>query len=111
MSKINSSYFINIMNERGFIHQITDKENLQKEMITTCTVGYIGFDCTAPSLHVGSLIQIMMLRWFQKTGNKPIVLMGGGTTKVGDPSGKDSARPLLSSEKILFNKENIKIIF
>ena len=111
MSKINSSDFINIMNERGFIHQITDKENLQKEMINTFAVGYIGFDCTAPSLHVGSLIQIMMLRWFQKTGNKPIVLMGGGTTKVGDPSGKDSARPLLSSEKIQFNKENIKTIF
>ena len=111
MSKINSSDFINIMNERGFIHQITDKANLQKEMITTSTVGYIGFDCTAPSLHVGSLIQIMMLRWFQKTGNKPIVLMGGGTTKVGDPSGKDIARPLLSSEKIQFNKENIKTIF
>ena len=73
--------------------------------------GYIGFDCTAPSLHVGSLIQIMMLRWFQKTGNKPIVLMGGGTTKVGDPSGKDIARPLLSSEKIEKNKENIKTIF
>ncbi len=111
MRKINSSDFINTMNERGFIHQITDKANLQKEMITKSTVGYIGFDCTAPSLHVGSLIQIMMLRWFQKTGNKPIVLMGGGTTKVGDPSGKDSARPLLSSEKIQFNKENIKIIF
>ena len=111
MSKINSSDFINIMNERGFIHQITDKANLQKEMITTSIVGYIGFDCTAPSLHVGSLIQIMMLRWFQKTGNKPIVLMGGGTTKVGDPSGKDIARPLLSSEKIQFNKENIKTIF
>ena len=111
MSKINSSDFINIMNERGFIHQITDNANLNKEMITTSTVGYIGFDCTAPSLHVGSLIQIMMLRWFQKTGNKPIVLMGGGTTKVGDPSGKDSARPLLTSEKIQFNKENIKTIF
>ena len=111
MNKINNSDFINIMNERGFIHQITDKANLQKEMITTSIVGYIGFDCTAPSLHVGSLIQIMMLRWFQKTGNKPIVLMGGGTTKVGDPSGKDIARPLLSSEKIQFNKENIKTIF
>ena len=111
MSSINNSDFINVMNERGFIHQITDKENLQKETITNSVVGYIGFDCTAPSLHVGSLIQIMMLRWFQKTGNKPIVLMGGGTTKVGDPSGKDSARPLLSSEKIKYNKENIKTIF
>ncbi len=111
MSKIDNSEFINIMNERGFIHQITDKENLQKEMKTCSVAGYIGFDCTAPSLHIGSLIQIMMLRWLQKTGNKPIVLMGGGTTKVGDPSGKDSARPLLSSEKIKFNKENIKTIF
>ena len=89
MGKFNNSDFINIINERGFIHQITDKENLQKELISSSLVGYIGFDCTAPSLHVGSLIQIMMLRWFQKTGNRPIVLMGGGTTKVGDPSGKD----------------------
>ena len=111
MSKINNSEFIKIMNERGFIHQITDMENLQKEMNAGSVVGYIGFDCTAPSLHIGSLIQIMMLRWLQKSGNKPIVLMGGGTTKVGDPSGKDSARPLLSSEKIKFNKENIKTIF
>ena len=111
MGKFNNSDFINIINERGFIHQITDKENLQKELISSSLVGYIGFDCTAPSLHVGSLIQIMMLRWFQKTGNRPIVLMGGGTTKVGDPSGKDSARPLLSSEKIKLNKEKIKTIF
>ena len=111
MSKMNNSDFINIMNERGFIHQVTDKENLEEEMKKSSIAGYIGFDCTAPSLHVGSLIQIMMLRWFQKTGNKPIVLMGGGTTKVGDPSGKDSARPLLSSEKIKKNKESIKTIF
>jgi tyrosyl-tRNA synthetase len=111
MSRINNSDFVNIMFERGFIHQITDKENLEKEMQDSPIVGYIGFDCTAPSLHVGSLIQIMMLRWFQKTGNKPIVLMGGGTTKVGDPSGKDSARPLLTSEKIVQNKQNIKTIF
>ncbi len=111
MSKMNNSDFINIMNERGFIHQVTDKENLEEEMKKSSIAGYIGFDCTAPSLHVGSLIQIMMLRWFQKTGNKPIVLMGGGTTKVGDPSGKDSARPLLSSERIKKNKESIKTIF
>ena len=111
MNKNNSADFIEIMFERGFIHQITDKQNLKKEMLVNPIVGYIGFDCTAPSLHVGSLIQIMMLRWFQKTGNKPIVLMGGGTTKVGDPSGKDSARPLLTSEKIKNNKENIKTIF
>ena len=111
MSKINNSDFITIMNDRGFLNQITDKENLTKEMKKSSIAGYIGFDCTAPSLHVGSLIQIMMLRWFQKTGNKPIVLMGGGTTKVGDPSGKDIARPLLSSEKIQKNKESIKTIF
>ena len=111
MSKMKNSDFINIMNDRGFLHQITDKENLIKELQSSSIVGYIGFDCTAPSLHVGSLIQIMMLRWFQKTGNKPIVLLGGGTTKIGDPSGKDSARPLLSSEKIKFNKDKIKTIF
>ncbi len=111
MSKINNSDFINIMDERGFLHQVTDKENLQKEMKRSSISGYIGFDCTAPSLHVGSLIQIMMLRWFQKTGNKPIVLMGGGTTKIGDPSGKDVARPLLSSEMINKNKDSIKTIF
>jgi tyrosyl-tRNA synthetase len=111
MNKNSSADFIEIMFERGFIHQVTDKQNLKKEMLTDPIVGYIGFDCTAPSLHVGSLIQIMMLRWFQKTGNKPIVLMGGGTTKVGDPSGKDSARPLLTSETIKNNKENIKTVF
>ena len=111
MNKMKNSDFINIMFERGFIHQVTDKDNLEKEILKSPITGYIGFDCTAPSLHVGSLIQIMMLRWFQKTGNKPIVLMGGGTTKVGDPSGKDSARPVLSTEKINFNKEKIKTIF
>ena len=111
MNKMKNSDFINIMFERGFIHQVTDKENLEKEILKSPITGYIGFDCTAPSLHVGSLVQIMMLRWFQKTGNKPIVLMGGGTTKVGDPSGKDSARPVLSTEKINFNKEKIKTIF
>ena len=111
MNKMKNSDFINIMFERGFIHQVTDKKNLEKEILKSPITGYIGFDCTAPSLHVGSLVQIMMLRWFQKTGNKPIVLMGGGTTKVGDPSGKDSARPVLSTEKINFNKEKIKTIF
>ena len=108
MSKINNSEFINIMNERGFIHQITDMENLQKEMNAGSVAGYIGFDCTAPSLHVGSLIQIMMLRWLQKTGNKPIVLIGGGTTKIGDPSGKDSTRKILTSDTINSNSKGIK---
>ena len=111
MNKSNNSDFLNIMNERGFIHQITDKEKLDQELLANSMTGYIGFDCTAPSLHVGSLIQIMMLRWFQKTGHKPIVLMGGGTTKIGDPSGKDNARPVLSSETIKKNQESIKTIF
>ena len=111
MNKSNSSDFLNIMNERGFIHQITDNEKLDQELLANSMTGYIGFDCTAPSLHVGSLIPIMMLRWFQKTGHKPIVLMGGGTTKIGDPSGKDNARPVLSSETIKKNQESIKTIF
>ena len=111
MNKSNNSDFLNIMNERGFIHQITDKEKLDQELLANSMTAYIGFDCTAPSLHVGSLIQIMMLRWFQKTGHKPIVLMGGGTTKIGDPSGKDNARPVLSSETIKKNRESIKTIF
>ena len=111
MNKSNNSDFLNIMNERSFIHQITDKEKLDQELLANSMTAYIGFDCTAPSLHVGSLIQIMMLRWFQKTGHKPIVLMGGGTTKIGDPSGKDNARPVLSSETIKKNQESIKTIF
>ena len=105
--KVNSD-FLNIMIERGFIHQITDRINLDIESSKSSITGYIGFDCTAPSLHVGSLIQIMMLRWFQKTGNKPIVLMGGGTTKVGDPSGKDAARPVLSNKEIFENQKSIE---
>ncbi len=111
MNKPINSDFLNIMNERGFIHQITDINKLDQALSTNTMSGYIGFDCTAPSLHVGSLIQIMMLRWFQKTGHKPIVLIGGGTTKIGDPSGKDSARPVLSSEEIETNQKDIKTIF
>ena len=74
-------------------------------------IAYIGFDCTAPSLHVGSLLPIMMLHWLQKTGGKPIALMGGGTTRVGDPSGKDEARKLLSIEQIEQNKDGIRSVF
>ncbi len=103
--------FLDIMYERGFIHQVTDADNLRKAIHKDCVTGYIGFDCTAPSLHVGSLVQIMMLRWFQKTGNKPIVLMGGGTTKIGDPSGKDTARPLISNEKIKENQNSLRTVF
>jgi len=111
MNKSLNSDFLNIMSERGFIHQVTDITNLDQELFTNMMTGYVGFDCTAPSLHVGSLIQIMMLRWFQKTGHKPIILMGGGTTKIGDPSGKDGARPVLSSEVIEINKKSIRTIF
>ena len=111
MNETITSDFLNIMIERGYVHQITDIQNLDLKASKGLIVGYIGFDCTAPSLHVGSLIQIMMLRWFQKTGNKPIVLMGGGTTKIGDPSGKDTARPVLSNAQIKHNQTSIKSIF
>jgi len=97
--------------ERGYIHQATNLEGLDAAAAEQIIPTYIGFDCTADSLHVGSLVQIMMLRILQKSGHKPIVLMGGGTTKVGDPSGKDSARPLLSDQDIENNKQGIKKVF
>ncbi|MDE0810572.1 MAG: tyrosine--tRNA ligase, partial [Alphaproteobacteria bacterium] len=106
-----SSSFMNIMNDRGFIHQVTDAAELDSIMSNKAVTAYIGFDCTADSLHVGSLVQIMMLRHLQKSGHKPIVLMGGGTTKVGDPSGKDDMRQLLSDEDIEHNKNGIRQIF
>ena len=106
-----SSSFMNIMNNRGFIHQVTDAAELDSIMRNKVVTAYIGFDCTADSLHVGSLVQIMMLRHLQKSGHKPIVLMGGGTTKVGDPSGKDDMRQLLSDEDIEHNKNGIRQIF
>ncbi len=105
------SEFLTTLQERGFLHQTTDTSKLDIILKKDLIKGYIGFDCTAPSLHVGSLIQIMMLRWFQKFGHSPIVLMGGGTTKIGDPSGKDSSRPILSTQEIDKNKFNIKTIF
>ena len=106
-----SSSFMKTMNDRGFIHQITDAAELDATMSKKAITAYIGFDCTADSLHVGSLVQIMMLRHLQKSGHKPIVLMGGGTTKVGDPSGKDDMRQLLSDEDIEHNKNGIRQIF
>ncbi len=106
-----TSEFLNIMTGRGYLHQATNIEGLDHRMSQQPIPAYIGFDCTADSLHVGSLIQIMMLRQLQRTGHKPIVLMGGGTTKVGDPSGKDEARPLLSEQDIEQNKNGIKKIF
>lgn len=111
------SDFLHIVKERGFLHQCTDLEGLdkllhaQKLHAQKPVTGYSGFDCTAPSLHVGSLMQIMLLRWFQKCGHKPIVLMGGGTTKIGDPSGKDKSREILSDDVILKNMEAIKANF
>ena len=105
------SDLLHILTERGYMHQATNLDGLDERAAEKLITGYIGFDCTANSLHVGSLVQIMMLRLIQRTGHKPIVLMGGGTTKVGDPSGKDEARPLLSDQDIQNNKDGIKKIF
>ena len=110
MSEYTSS-FLRVMSERNFIHQVTDWKSLDALLSEKNMVAYIGFDCTADSLHVGSLVQIMMLRYFQKCGHRPIVLMGGGTTKVGDPSGKDDARQLLNDNEIEKNKQGIKAVF
>ena len=106
-----TSSFLRVMSERNFIHQVTDSISLDTLLSEKNMIAYIGFDCTADSLHVGSLVQIMMLRYFQKCGHRPIVLMGGGTTKVGDPSGKDDARQLLSDNEIEKNKQGIKAVF
>ena len=109
---IYKSAFIQEITARGFIHQATDISNLDKILFNESNVpAYIGFDCTAPSLHIGSLIQIMLLRWYQKSGHKPIVLLGGGTTLVGDPSGKDESRKLLTNEIIEKNATGIKNVF
>src|SRR5215218_9955476 len=105
------SDFLNVLQSRGFIHQISDPESLDALAAKRELVAYIGFDCTAPSLHVGSMVQIMCLYWLQQTGNKPIALMGGGTTRVGDPSGKDETRKILSIKDIERNKDGIKQVF
>jgi tyrosyl-tRNA synthetase len=105
------SDFLKTLDERGFIHQCSDFEGLDALASKGRAIGYIGFDCTAVSLHIGSLIQIMMLHWLQQTGNTPIALMGGGTTRVGDPSGKDESRRLLSIAEIEANKDGIKQVF
>jgi len=110
MSAVKSD-LINVLSERGFIHQATDLEGLDALAAKESLTGYIGFDCTAPSLHVGSLLQIMMLRWFQKTGHRPITLMGGGTTRVGDPSGKDQTRQLLTYDEIGRYKKSLLGVF
>ncbi|MCX7315609.1 MAG: tyrosine--tRNA ligase, partial [Hyphomicrobiales bacterium] len=105
------SDFLRVLTERGYIHQCSDLEGLDEQARKGDVTAYIGFDCTASSLHVGSLLQIMMLRWLQKTGGKPVPLMGGGTTRVGDPSGKDESRKILSLEDIENNKTGIKAVF
>ena len=105
------SDFLRTLQARGYIHQITHPAELDAAASAGVVTGYIGFDATAPSLHVGSLIQIMMLRRLQQAGGKPIVLMGGGTTKVGDPTGKDASRPQLTDETIQSNIASIKTVF
>src|SRR3954463_5393886 len=105
------SDFLNVLASRGFIHQISEPEALDARARNSTIIGYIGFDCTAPSLHVGSLLPIMMLYWMQQTGHRPIALMGGGTTRVGDPSGKDESRRLLTDEIIEGNLKGIRAIF
>ena len=105
------SEFLNTLTERGYIHQCSDFGGLDALAAANKAVAYIGFDCTASSLHVGSLVQIMLLHWLQKTGNKPIVLMGGGTTRVGDPSGRDESRKILTLDDIEANKRGIQTVF
>src|SRR5947207_13646568 len=105
------SDFLRILSERGYIHQVSDVAGLDALAAKQGVVSYVGYDCTAASLHIGHLISIMMLHWLQQTGNKPIALMGGGTTRVGDPSGRDETRRILSYEQIDANKESIKGTF
>lgn len=105
------SDLLNVLTQRGYIHQVTDQDGLDSAAAQGPITAYIGFDATAPSLHVGSLVQIMMLRHLQKTGHKPIVLMGGGTTKIGDPTGKDESRKMLSDADIDGNIAGIKTVF
>ena len=106
-----TSTLLRLLDTRGYIHQATDAGGLDALANKQVVPGYIGFDATASSLHVGSLVQIMMLRRLQQAGHKPIVLMGGGTTKVGDPSGKDESRKLLTADGIQANIASIRQVF
>ena len=110
MSSYKSS-LLRLLDERGYIHQVTDAATLDALAGREVVPGYIGFDATAPSLHVGNLVSIMLLRRLQQAGHKPIVVMGGGTTKVGDPSGKDEGRKLLSEDTIIANIGSIRRCF
>jgi tyrosyl-tRNA synthetase len=105
------SDFLNILSERGFIHQVSEPDVLDAKAAGGPLTAYIGFDCTAASLHIGSLLPIMMLYWLQQTGHRPIALMGGGTTRVGDPSGKDESRRILTEDMINENLVGIRAIF
>ena len=105
------SEFLQEMLTRGFLQDCTDLQGLDEKLLEGCMPAYIGFDATADSLHIGSLIQIMMLRWLQKTGHKPMPLMGGGTTKIGDPSGKDESRQLITTDTINTNISGIQKVF
>ena len=105
------SEFLQEMITRGFLQDCTDLQGLDEKLLEGCMPAYIGFDATADSLHIGSLIQIMMLRWLQRTGHKPLPLMGGGTTKIGDPSGKDESRQLITTEIINDNIHGIQKVF
>jgi tyrosyl-tRNA synthetase len=110
MAKYKSD-FLNTLDERGFIHQCSDFAGLDALAAKGEVVAYVGYDCTAPSLHIGNFLTIMMLYWLQQSGNKPITLVGGGTTRVGDPSGKDETRAIRPIEEIEANKESIKGVF
>ncbi len=105
------SDFLRVLTERGYIHQCSDLAGLDAKAAAGEVVSYVGYDCTGPSLHVGHLLSIMMLHWLQQTGQKPIALMGGGTTRVGDPSGKDESRKILTLDQIAANKDSLKTAF
>src|SRR6201987_975070 len=105
------SDFLNVLQERGFIHQCSDFEGLDALAAKGQPTAYVGYDCTAPSLHIGNFLSMMMLYWLQQSGNKPITLMGGGTTMVGDPSGKDETRAIPTVAEIEANKESIRGVF
>src|SRR5919107_3286142 len=106
-----TSDFLKVLTERGYIHQCSDPEGLDAHAKPGGLTAYVGYDCTAPSLHIGHLLSIMMLHWLQQTGGRPIALMGGGTTRVGDPSGRDESRRLLTLEQIEANKADIQKTF
>ena len=106
-----TSDLLRVLDERGYIHQTTDAEVLDALAAKEIVPGYIGFDATAPSLHVGSLVQIMMLRRLQQAGHKPVVLMGGGTTRIGDPTGRDESRKMLTDQAIADNIAGIRTVF